>query len=106
MVIILLKNSGCLFLLSRNGWLEHQHCVCPCQRSDAEGFNIFKVFLTLSLWTLAVAFLVPLFLQVLFSFAVLAFRQGCSKGGEKGFFPISWEGTRLEKVLRKSTKLS
>lgn len=44
MVIISLKNSGCLFLLSRNGWLVHQHCVCPCQRSDAEGFNIFKGF--------------------------------------------------------------
>lgn len=72
MVIILLKNSGCLFLLSRNGWLVHQHCVCPCQRSDAKGFNIFKgIFLTLSLWTLAVAFFVPLVLQALLSFAVL-----------------------------------
>lgn len=87
MVIILLKNSGCLFLLSRNGWLVHQHCVCPCQRSDVEWFNIFKFFfLTLSLWTSAVAFVVPLVLQVLFSFAVLAFQQGCSKGGGKGFF--------------------
>lgn len=28
MVIIVLKNSGCLFLLSRNGWLVHQQwCV-------------------------------------------------------------------------------
>lgn len=96
MVIILLKNSGCLFLLSRNGWLVHQHCVCPCQRSDAEGFNIFNFFfLTLSLWTLVVAFLVPLVLQVLFSF-----------GKRKGFFPISWEGARLKKVFSRSPKLN
>lgn len=26
-VIILLKNNGCLFLLSGNSWLVHQHCV-------------------------------------------------------------------------------
>lgn len=98
MVIILLKNSGCLFLLSGNGWLVHQHCVCPCQRSDAGGCKIFKwVFLTLSLWTLAVVFLVPLVLQVLFSFAVL---------GRKLFFHVSWKGTRLEEVLSKSLKLS
>lgn len=58
--------------------------VCLCQRSDAEGFNMFKS-LTLSLWASAVA-LVPLVLQVLFSFAVWAFQKGCSKRGGKGFF--------------------
>lgn len=71
--------------------------VCLCQRSDAESFIKLSLSLTLSLWASAVAFLVPLVLQVLFSFAVVAFQRECSKGGGKGFFPISQEGRGLEK---------
>lgn len=88
MVISSLKNSGCLLLLSRNGWLVHQHCVCPARGQMQRGLMYSRFFfLTLSLWTLAVAFLGPLVLQVLLSFAVYwHFNRDAPKGEKKVFF--------------------
>lgn len=49
------------------------HARGQMQRGLIYSRGFFNPF-TLSLWTLAVVFLVPLVLQVLFSFAVLAFQ--------------------------------
>lgn len=38
MVIILLKNNGCLFLLRGNSWLVHQHCCVSVPEVRCGGF--------------------------------------------------------------------
>lgn len=99
----LLKNNGCLFLLSRNKLACTPTLWCVCARGQMWGVLIcLSLSLTLSPWASAVAFLVPLVLQILFSFTVLAFQSGCSKVGGKGFFPVSQEGGGLENVSRKA----